>query len=118
MSFFGLLFCIFAFLGVVHGQRASESATILDNARALDTAINNFFQDQDRYPSLDEFHDSGVFSAYLSAFPVRELKAGGCSTDFEYKNPNPYAYELDVCIPRGSAGRVSGSNVYSNKISE
>lgn len=95
--------------GVVGGKQKAQGALIAHNTDQVKQAINFFYRDQDRFPTVAEFSDRGGLGLYLSS-QLPELSVAGCDKAVSYSilaNKQP---QLSVCLPRSSGGYKAGIN--------
>ncbi len=96
-----------------NGKKAGQSRQIIKDSRALSQAFEYFYQDQNRYPSSDEFTDQNLMRQYLSGFPPQEFVSETCPQTFVYVNNFRNDYELRICLPKGVQGYLTGWNKIS-----
>lgn len=101
---------------VVNGSRSSQSRQVLKDAAAIKLALDYFYKDQNRYPSIGEFEDQNIMRQYLSNFPPKEFVSGVCDSSFDYVNTFRNDYELRFCLPKGVRGYQTGWNVFKSPI--
>ena len=106
------------YFAVVYGQRSAQGRQIVKDSKAITQALEYFYQDQNRYPSNDEFLDQNVMRQYLSNFPPQEFVSGGCEASYEYQNNFRSDYELRFCLPKGVSGYSTGWNVVKSPVKE
>ncbi len=99
--------------GVNNGIKAAGSKSVIHNAETITTAVGYFYEDQDRYPTGLEFADNNLMAAYLSNLPARDFISGTCSQSYNYANPFPRQFQLDVCLSKSTDGMTTGWNTYS-----
>lgn len=97
-------------LAITNGQRSAQSRQTVKDAVAITKALEYFYQDQDRYPSSDEFTDQNVMRQYLNNFPPQEFNSTVCPDSFDYVNTFRSDYELRFCLPKGVQGYQTGWN--------
>jgi type II secretory pathway pseudopilin PulG len=99
----------------VNGQYAGQSRQALKDGRAIAQALEYFYQDQNRYPSTDEFTDQNLMRQYLSGFPPQQYVSPSCparngGSTFGYVNNFRKDYELRICLPKAVKGYNAGWN--------
>lgn len=128
------LLTLLAILGIFwtfnNGKRAGQSRQVIKDGRAIQQALEYFYQDQNRYPSSDEFLDQNLMRQYLSDFPPQQFVSNICVADsrapksssadpdsgniglvnFVYVNNFRNDYELRLCLPKGVQGHPAGWN--------
>ena len=97
-------------LAISNGRKSAQSRQIVKDAAAIAVALEYFYEDQNRYPSSDEFLDQNVMRQYADNFPPQEFLSANCSTAFEYVNTFRSDYDLRFCLPKGVAGYRTGWN--------
>lgn len=97
-------------LAISNGQKSAQSRQIIKDATALTAALEYFYEDQNRYPSRDEFSDQNVMRQYADNFPPQQFLSVNCATNYEYINTFRSDYELRFCLPKGVAGYQAGWN--------
>jgi|SRR6185503_8487970 len=95
----GIVFMLVMGFAVRSGYRRAQSSILYDNTGQLSLALEYFKQDNNRYPSTNEFTDQNSFGRYLNGFPLKPLTSGICNNSYQYVLINPLMYELDVCLP-------------------
>lgn len=108
-----MIFVVVIVWGVFNGIKAARSKSILNDARTITTALQYFFEDQDRYPTGLEFTDDNLMAPYLSNLPAQEFPDNRCTQSFNYSNPFPRQFQLDVCLSKGIGSANVGWNLYS-----
>lgn len=101
---------------VINGSRAAQSRQVLKDATAIKVALDYFYKDQNRYPSIDEFKDQNIMRQYFSNFPPQEFVSGVCDSSFDYVNTFRNDYELRFCMPKGVRGYQTGWNAFKSPI--
>lgn len=99
---------------VVNGIAAAKSKQILKDVAAIQEGFEFFKQDQQRYPSQDEFADNDIMRGYLSGFPPEQFPTAQCSETYDYFNAFPNSYELRFCLPKAIQGYQAGWNKVTN----
>lgn len=95
---------------VVNGSRAAQSRQVVKDTTAILQGLEYFYQDQNRYPSIDEFSDQTVMRQYVSGYPPQEFTSPICSSSYDYVNTFRSDYELRFCLPKGVKGYQTGWN--------
>lgn len=128
------LLTVLAILGILwtfnNGKQAGQSRQVIKDGRAIQQALEYFYQDQNRYPSTDEFLDQNLMRQYLSNFPPQQFVSSICPApvdfskttsldsastntklaNFVYVNNFRNDYELRLCLPKGVQGYRAGWN--------
>jgi len=92
------------------GRTKSKTELVLKNVESINTALEYFYSDQDRFPSVLEFGNANIMEVYLDPFPPAEVVSDNCSQSFEYKRPKINSYELSFCLPKEADGFNEGWN--------
>lgn len=96
------------------GKARAQSNAILKNAAAITQGLNNFYSDQNRYPTTVEFTAPEAMGIYLNPFPPIQLSSKNCSSSLVYRNPAPKSYNLFVCLHIGSGSYGAGWTQFSS----
>lgn len=108
--FFGI------YKGVTKGALNAKSEVILANTKTLTQGLSYFYQDQNRYPSQEEFADKNLMLAYVSGYPAVSISGGSCTPDFgdqsnyDYHSLDFQSYELNFCLPSSVENFPAGKN--------
>jgi hypothetical protein len=109
-----VLFYIFVTYGSSAGKKQAESKLIASQAAELNKSLENFYSDNSRFPSADEFARTEVMSNYLSRVPKEsDMAVPGCPQIFSYQRPDPKSYTLNFCLPASIGNFKSGWNTFS-----
>ncbi len=103
-------------VAVVNGQRSAQGRQVVKDVETVIQALEYFYQDQNRYPSLNEFEDQNVMRQYLSNFPPQEFTSGVCDQSIDYVNTFRSDYELRFCLPKGVKGYRTGWNMIKSPV--
>lgn len=106
----GILVLIGFWWALASGSRAAKSKQILKDVAAIQEGLEFFYDDQERYPSTDEFADSNLMRGYLSEFPPQQFPSAKCSQTYQYINTFAQSYELRFCLPAAKNGYQAGWN--------
>jgi hypothetical protein len=98
------------FWGAGYGQKISQSKIIIQTAKNAVLALQYFYQDQNRYPTAEEFGNQNLMLNYMSNFPLPEFPSSACSQSFVYKRTDPADFTLSFCLPTAEAGYQTGWN--------
>jgi hypothetical protein len=102
--------------GVHNGSLNAKSEVVLANARAITAGLDNFYSDQNRYPSQEEFANTNLMLAYISGYPPFPITGGQCSPDvwrsnnFDYHSLDFKGYQLNFCLPASVEKFSAGVN--------
>ncbi len=97
-------------LAIVNARKSAQSRQIVKDSAAIAVALEYFYEDQNRYPSTDEFLDQNIMRQYADNFPPQQFVSVNCSSNYEYVNTFRSDYELRFCLPKGVAGYQTGWN--------
>lgn len=86
--------------GLNIGKEKAQAEIIYNTADNLVSGLQNFYNDQDRFPSVTEFEDVNIMLNYFSQFPPISLISQDCSQSFVYKRLSNSSYTLNYCLPR------------------
>jgi type II secretory pathway pseudopilin PulG len=92
------------------GKKAAQSRQIIKDSKTILSALEYFYQDQNRYPSINEFNDQNVMRQYMNNFPPQEFTSEVCAKTFEYQNSFRSDYELRICLPKAKGDYQLGWN--------
>jgi hypothetical protein len=101
------------FIGIGAGQNKAQSEAIYATTQAFSRGFENFYNDQDRYPTASEFSDEKIMGNYFIPFPGSLFGSAACATNYTYKRPSLGQFQLFFCLPSGTAGLGSGWNSVS-----
>lgn len=110
LVFFVLIAGLLLWYAYSSGQQAGQSRQIVKDATSIRQALEYFYQDQNRYPSTDEYKDANLMRQYLSGFPPQEFVSKTCPSTYQYVNNFRNDYELRICLPKGVLGYKTGWN--------
>ena len=102
------------FSGYSKGKISAQSFAVAQTAIETSKALQNFYSDQDRYPSAVEFENSEIMLKYLSGFPLPDFPTASCTRSFDYKRSDAQNFQLSFCLPSGSGIYKAGWNSISN----
>ncbi len=98
------------FIGLGRGRALARAIVTFENAKQIKLAVNYFFSDNNRYPTVSEFSDPAVMNSYLSNFPAALPASPLCPQSFAYKQLAPNSYQLNFCLDAGTKGYSKGWN--------
>lgn len=104
-----VLFFMFS-SGISSGKSLAQSENIVRNTNELEKALDNFYKDQNRFPTAEEFADKNIMGQYLSIFPIQEFSSAVCSQTYLYKRLSAGSYQLNICVPKAALGFRAGWN--------
>jgi len=98
------------FKGINNGRNFSQADLVIKNAMELKKSVQFFYNDQNRYPTANEFADKNVMGSYMNNFPPQDFISSVCEKSFEYKRPDPQNFQLYFCLPIGTGSYQKGWN--------
>jgi type II secretory pathway pseudopilin PulG len=115
-----LIIVVFLLLSIVlawnSGKNLAQSKLVVTNVSGLQKALDNFYDDQDRFPTAQEFADRNIMINYANLFPSVDFVSKSCSQSFVYKRTSKNNYILSFCLPKKEDGFKQGwSQVTINK---
>ncbi len=113
-----MVMAVFFFFALVwggfKGYDQAKAKTIVTNSQTLMEGLQYFYNDQNRYPTLQEFADNNLMLNYFNPFPARPILSSGCSQNLIYKTTSYQSYELDFCLPGKQDKFQKGWNKLTN----
>lgn len=91
-------------------MRSAKSKRTLKDAQVIAQGFDEFYKDQNRYPSTVEFEDNNLMRTYITNFPPVEYPTPVCAKTFDYFNPSSNTYELRFCLSKAVGGYNTGWN--------
>ncbi len=105
------VFLFLVFFGVSSGKKQAQSILVLNQVSEEILALNYFYDDNNRYPTGDEFARSEVMQNYLTKIPKSsDIQNSFCPETLKYLRPRPESYELSFCLPKAQDGYKLGWN--------
>lgn len=104
------LFLSAIFLGFRAGRAKARAGSVYATVLELGKGLNNFFSDQDRFPSSQEFLDTNILLMYFSGLPNNLSANSVCSENFIYKKLDLNSYQLNFCLAADFGGYNKGWN--------
>ena len=101
--------------GINTGQQVAQAESVVTTAQNLASGLQNFYSDQNRFPTVLEFSDKNVMLNYFSSFPPTDFVSSVCSQSFVYKRTAPDSFQLNFCLPVQSGQSVQGWNVINEQ---
>lgn len=102
--------------GLSSGRTLAQAASGKTQAENLKTALNYFYQDQNRYPTELEFATPSVMLNYLTAMPLGSLAVSQCPEAVNYKRLTPSSFSLNFCLPAAAGSYQKGWNALSGQL--
>jgi len=113
--FVAVIFFLLLLSAFSSGRKTAQSKTVIKNAESVSAALEFFYSDQQKYPSVLEFSNKDIMLNYLSAFPEQNFVSELCGANLDYKRPSAGNYELYFCLPKARGGFSAGWNRLVNK---
>lgn len=112
LSSLGLAVVLFAaiFVSINTGRQNAQAEAVVKTAENLQAGLDFFYQDQNRFPTFNEFTSREVMSNYFSFFPPKDFVSKNCAQNFVYKRIEQKSYQLSFCLPGASDGFKKGWN--------
>ncbi len=96
--------------GWSNGVSSAKAKRVVKDAKTISQGFQEFYKDQNRYPSIVEFENNNLMRQYITNFPPQEFKTSTCPQTFDYYNVAPQTYELRFCLPKAVMGYKTGWN--------
>lgn len=97
--------------GANAGKTSARAETVAKIAKNLVAGLDDFYRDQDRFPSAAEFSDNNIMLNYFSVFPPQDFLSAKCpGGNFIYKRLDLRHYQLNFCLPKPALGYKAGWN--------
>ncbi len=97
--------------GLSVGQQTAQAENVVKITQSLVTGLQNFYSDQDRFPSPLEFADKTIMLNYFSSFPPSDFASSACNQSFVYKRVSISNFQLNFCIPTATGKYSAGWNM-------
>lgn len=110
LGFLVVILLLLGLWGWSNGIKASKAKRIVKDAQAMAKGFNEFYKDQNRYPSTGEFDDTNLMRTYISNYPPQEFPTAECPKTYDYFNGSSETYELRFCLPKAAMGFNIGLN--------
>ncbi len=106
--------------GITSGITDGKSHTVLANAKTIAQGLKYFYDDQNRYPSREEFSDLNLMRSYITGYPPLAIAGGACLENaelggFDYYSLDFKTYELRFCLPGAIDNFKPGINSVKSK---
>ncbi len=108
-GFVWLVFFVVAMIGFFVGRDLARSEFAFKQVDALASGLNFFYQDNDRYPSEQEFRNLELMNQYFSGLPLSSIVSKKCPKPIAYRTFDRLDYTVEFCLPRLYAGLLAGS---------
>lgn len=103
------------FKGARAGKDAAQSDAIIKTVQNISIALDYFYSDQNRYPSVLEFDEQNIMLSYLNIFPLPNFVSELCPENFIYKRNSASVASLSFCLPRSVKPYAQGWNALTLK---
>ena len=103
--------------GGYSGVSRARSLDTLRSVNTLNQALTYYFQDQNQYPTAEQFSNQQILTlSYLSSMPVPTDASGQCSklAQFDYSRPTSQTFSLQFCLTQGVDGLSQGAHTLTN----
>ena len=102
-------------LGVSGGRKKAQSEFVSSQAAEIVQALDFFYQDNNRFPTADEFGNSQIMGNYLTnSFGSPYVNEAACTSAITYLRPAAGNYKLNFCLLSAVSGFKKGWNSVSN----
>jgi 4-amino-4-deoxy-L-arabinose transferase-like glycosyltransferase len=98
------------FWGANTGKQIAQAQFIAATSQNAAGALQYFYQDQNRYPTAEEFENQNLMLNYLSNFPLPNYVSAKCSQSFVYKRIDTNSFQLSFCLPVAEGNYQAGWN--------
>ena len=100
-------------LGMAKGKKIAQSRLVVQNFKALNSALQYAYSDMDRFPQATEFSNADLMKNYITPFPLPEFVSGTCPQNWVYRRISQSSYELNFCLPQADEEYSAGWNKFS-----
>jgi hypothetical protein len=103
--------------GSFSGASRARSLDTLRSVNTLNQALTYYFQDQNQYPTAEQFSNQQILTLnYLTSMPVASDASGSCAKQgqFNYSRPTPQTFSLQFCLTQGVGGLSQGAHTLTN----
>jgi type II secretory pathway pseudopilin PulG len=104
--------------GVANGKKIAQAKILIQTSQNAISALQYFYQDQNRYPTATEFENQNLMLTYFSNFPPPDYPSSNCSQSYVYKRPDPAIFTLSFCLPTVEGGFKVGWNTINGSPSD
>jgi len=98
------------FLGVGRGKANALAESSLLEAQEIQKALDNFYKDQNRFPTQEELLSTNVALTYFSGLPNNLSQTSVCPENFSYIRQSLKTYQLNFCLAADTANYKQGWN--------
>jgi hypothetical protein len=96
--------------GAANGKKIAQAKILIQTSQNTISAMQYFYQDQNRYPTATEFENQNLMLTYFTNFPLPDYPSSSCSQSFIYKRPDLAVFTLSFCLPTTEGGYGVGWN--------
>lgn len=107
----GIVLTILALVALIaffKGRDIARSKTTLLQVAEEQRALQNFFKDNDRYPSESELSSPDFIQAYFGGVTPLSLVSKKCPLEAGYTTFDRQSYTISFCLPRAYKGFLEG----------
>lgn len=114
-----LLFVLVLLWGIFSGLALGKAQSTYRQVDNINTALQYYFKDQDRYPTADQFSNQKILVPYyMQAMPTpQNTGSGACSNykDFIYSQKSPKTFSLQFCLNADAYGVSKGMHILTEQ---
>jgi hypothetical protein len=104
------LFVVSLFWGVSRGKSNAISEGVYKQVEQLVTGLDYFYQDQNRFPTVEELTAESIALTYFSSIPNDTALSKNCERSFFYTRLSFTGYQLNFCLASDSGEYKKGWN--------
>jgi hypothetical protein len=104
------VFLISVFLGVSRGKSSALAESSLSQTQEMEKGLDNFYKDQNRFPTEEELVNTNIALTYFSSIPNNSSQASVCPQNFLYSRLSITSYQLNFCLAADTANYKQGWN--------
>lgn len=101
--------------GFKAGRNIARTRSTATNVEALQRGLNLFYQDQNRFPTTNEFQNAELMKNYFVHFPPISFTDKTCNQSFSYSTYRQLSFSIEFCLPRSYGGFNKGQNTVTEK---
>ncbi len=116
-AFVLLALCSCLWFGFKVGRDIARTKYAVKNVYEVLEGLEEFFLDQNRYPTATEFANVDLMQKYISNFPPKKFVQKTCTNGFTYATYRQVAFTLEFCLPRSRNEFSKGKNIVTEKTS-
>ena len=115
LAVLSILIVLLSFLGINRGKDRAKAQAILENTKAIVSSLDFFYNDNNRFPTADEFANKELMQSYFSTYPdFQSWSSKNCAPAYGYTRPSARSYKLDFCLPASAEDYKAGWNEIVN----